>query len=546
MALLTILMITLIKFCATKTPNILFMLADDMGWSDISYRGHGSDISTPNIDALFDSGIELTNYYTHPVCSPTRSAILTGLYSFQNGLQYLDTIPPGTTEHIPDQVPTLMELLRNELNYTNEMIGKWHLGYASWNYTPIGRGFDNHYGFFQDAQDYFTHVTISPNPEEKFLQGYDFWDNKQDIHDSYSNGHPVYNTYSTPLFQEQFKKVMTNYVNIPVEDRKPLFMYLPFQTVHTPTTEIGHNMNYSVCNNITNKDRQKYCDKLFRLDIFIGNITQQYKDLGLWDNTLVVLTSDNGGMPNWNSTGLKGSGVARSFGCNMPYRGGKATLYEGGIKSFGVINGGVIKGRNYTFSGLMHSIDWMPTIYEGLLGGSLTNIINDKTRFGLNLWDQIMSNKILNETSQRILYLDIEKNGSVAGVRQGDYKYFTGRQASLENCALYPGSDLCLLYHGYYPCNQSTPYDTKVGNDTEFLYNLANDSFEKYNLANDPTYSDRLSYLKGLINDFVNSPDYMQEQSLHVYGESIDFEKCNTFHNISSNSSSNCTWTPWL
>ena len=110
---------------AIANPHVLFLLVDDLGWTDIS--AHNAEYQTKNIDSLLQSGIELTNYYVHLSCTPTRSAIMTGQYSFKNGLQNINTIGPGTTEHIPFENPTMAELMKQQ-NYHTVALGKWHLG----------------------------------------------------------------------------------------------------------------------------------------------------------------------------------------------------------------------------------------------------------------------------------------------------------------------------------------------------------------------------------------------------------------------------------
>eukprot|EP01083_Nonionella_stella_P311309 1109585_1 len=200
-------------------PHILLLLVDDLGWTDIS--AHHAEYQTQNIDNLLNSGIELTNYYVHPVCSPTRSSLMTGQYSFKNGLQSMRTIPPGSTEHIPFSNPTLPELLK-QANYTTHMLGKWHLGYAAWNMTPTGRGFDTHFGYLQGAEDYYNYTIDG---------GFDFWLNQnvlQNVTGSYSTG--VYNQYMNSLLDHYTRSNNPN----------PLFIYMAFQTVHTPI-EISPN-----------------------------------------------------------------------------------------------------------------------------------------------------------------------------------------------------------------------------------------------------------------------------------------------------------------
>ena len=146
----------------------------------------------------------------------------------------------------------------------------------------------------------------------------------------------------------------------------PLFVYLSFETVHTPL-QLPPKI-FSQCDNVVNEMRQIYCNKILYLDEIIGKVKNLYEDYDLWDNTILLLSTDNGGLPNWyddDSLHLF-SEMTRSYGCNLPYRGGKLTLFEGGIKGIGLING----GNNYISSNLrntqsnilIHVIDWLPTI----------------------------------------------------------------------------------------------------------------------------------------------------------------------------------------
>ncbi len=110
---------------STTKPNILFLVIDDLGMTDLSYKG--AEYSTPVIDELARNGIDFTRYYTHEVCTPTRAAIMTGKYAWKTGLQMPDTLMPTCTGHIPFDTPTLAELLKKQ-GYETHMMGKWHLG----------------------------------------------------------------------------------------------------------------------------------------------------------------------------------------------------------------------------------------------------------------------------------------------------------------------------------------------------------------------------------------------------------------------------------
>src|SRR5688572_6691227 len=134
-------------------PNIIFILTDDQGFADIGY--HGSDIQTPHLDRLADSGVKLEQFYVQPVCTPTRAALMTGLYPMRLGLQ-LGVIKPESQHGLPLNARTLPQVLR-EAGYATAMTGKWHLGNGSPEYLPTARGFDHQHGFYLGATDYFTH-----------------------------------------------------------------------------------------------------------------------------------------------------------------------------------------------------------------------------------------------------------------------------------------------------------------------------------------------------------------------------------------------------
>ncbi len=137
---------------AAERPNIVIILADDLGSSDLGYRG--SDIKTPNIDALAHGGVRLESYYGLPLCTPARAALLTGRYPMRHGLQTL-VIFPSHKYGLPTDETTLPQALKS-VGYHTAMVGKWHLGHADRKYWPQNRGFDYFYGNLVGEVDYFT------------------------------------------------------------------------------------------------------------------------------------------------------------------------------------------------------------------------------------------------------------------------------------------------------------------------------------------------------------------------------------------------------
>src|SRR5690242_17606414 len=137
-----------------KKPNILHIVADDMGWKDVSFNG-ATDIKTPNLDALAKGGAKFTQFYTQNMCTPTRACLMTGRYPWRYGLQ--TAVIPGAAGYGLDTTEYLMPQCLKDAGYTTAIIGKWHLGHADIRYWPRQRGFDYQYGAMIGELDYYTH-----------------------------------------------------------------------------------------------------------------------------------------------------------------------------------------------------------------------------------------------------------------------------------------------------------------------------------------------------------------------------------------------------
>merc|ERR1712215_105865 len=178
----------LISSTHAQPPNIIVILADDLGYNDVSW--HNPAVLTPNLAKLASEGVTLEQHYTQPICSPTRGALLTGKYPIHNGL-HNGVIEPLTPSGLDLSLTTLPEEL-HRANYSTHIVGKWPLGLCNKKYWPTNRGFDHHFGFLLGAQSFFTHSRY---------EGYDFRDDEEvDIVDN--------NTYSTTLLQERAVEVI--------------------------------------------------------------------------------------------------------------------------------------------------------------------------------------------------------------------------------------------------------------------------------------------------------------------------------------------------
>jgi arylsulfatase A-like enzyme len=280
---------------APSKPNIVILLADDMGYGDTGVTGC-PDIRTPNIDRLASEGVRFTHAYCNgPVCSPTRAALLTGQYQQRSGIDrvlYVNERERG----LPLEAVVLPEVLKST-GYVSGLMGKWHLGYPK-KYFPTRQGFDEFMGFVAGNIDYFAHTDRLRNP--------DLWKNESPIQDS---------RYMTQLIADESIRFIDRHKS------QPFFLYAAFNAPHDPyqgpndrDTAGNQPLTYQ-----TRRTRTAYRSMVECLDENIGRILAHLERRQLNNDTVVFFMSDNGGLPV----------VAR----NAPFRGFKGTLWEGGIRT---------------------------------------------------------------------------------------------------------------------------------------------------------------------------------------------------------------------
>ncbi|XP_025085152.1 LOW QUALITY PROTEIN: arylsulfatase I-like [Pomacea canaliculata] len=339
---------------------------------------------------------------------------------------------------------------------------RWHLGFCNWKYTPIKRGFDSFYGYLYGSKDYYLHDAVDTfEPELKVSSwlrsgplslisssvrlsreldknGFGFWNN--DTVDT-----TVVDRYATEVFSEQAVKIIERH-----NKSTPLFLYLAFKSPHGPLqVPARFERMYS---RIRRKARRKYCGMVSALDEAVGNVTRALQTAGMMDNLLLVFTSDNGGAVYEGAN-------------NLPLRGAKTTLWEGGTRAAAfVFSKTLLQKRAYTHTGLFHAVDWFPTMaHVAGVPPSLT-----RNQDGVNQWDMLSKGR--QSRRQEFLY-NIDELDNNAAVRLGDWKLIVGR----------PG-----IYNRWYPLG-----DTKWANRTEFkrdrftdnstylLYNIREDQEER-------------------------------------------------------------------
>ncbi len=329
---------------ATK-PNVIVIVADDLGWRDLGVLG-ASDLKTPHLDALASNGVRcVRGYATAPICSPSRAALMTGRYQQRFGHE----TNPGTTleRHPVFGLPPTESTLGNrmkDLGYTTGWIGKSHLGGVTNLYHPLLRGFDEFFGFIESHHNYFdtnvygTNITESlAGQEDPILRG---WEPVRE-----SN----YLTFA-------FARECTNF--IARQTNGPFFLYAPFNATHFPL-QAPSNLLARFSTNTFGNNQNRYTNAavLAGLDDAVGGIVAQLRAMKIESNTLIFFTSDNGGATNFGSI-------------NAPLRGTKTDLYEGGVRVPFLVSWPGHLATNQVFTNAVSALDILPTAVAAA-GGSL-------------------------------------------------------------------------------------------------------------------------------------------------------------------------------
>lgn len=355
-----------------KQPNVVVILADDLGRHDCGFMG-GTEIKTPHLDKLAKAGSVLDAFYVQPVCSPTRAALMTGRYPMRHGLQ-VGVVRPWAQYGLPLEERTLASAL-SDAGYATAIVGKWHLGHFQPEYLPTKRGFSHQYGHYNGALDYFTHVRDG---------GFDWHKDDKECRDE---------GYSTHLLADAACKFVTD-----TAGKKPFFLYVPFNAVHTP-----HQVPDEYLKPYANLkgERKKYAGMLAAMDEGVGKIVAAIEKAGVRDNTLFLFSSDNGGPSPGTVTD------------NGKYRAGKATLYEGGVRvaAFAAWDGKIPAGK--TNGEPMHIVDWYATLVK-LAGAKVEQKLPVD---GLDVWPTLTAGQPTPHTA-----ILINTTPASGAVRAGDWK----------------------------------------------------------------------------------------------------------------------------
>jgi len=369
---------------ASKPPNIVFILADDLGYADVSCYGR-PDLKTPNIDLIARKGVRFLQAYANSaVCTATRVALITGRYQYRLRVGLEEPLAGNPDVGLPPEHPTLPSLLR-KAGYSTTLIGKWHLGVLP-RFGPLQSGYDHFYGFRGGAVDYFNHAA---NGKE------DLWDDDVAIHQV---------GYLTDLLGSRTVEV----INAHAKSRQPFLISLHFNAPHWPweapndeaeskrLAQPGSGGIYD----LDGGSQKTYQGMIEAMDKQIGRVLEALNVNGLTENTIVIFTSDNGG---------------ERFADTWPFTGKKTELLEGGLRIPAVISWPARIPRGRTTEQVAMSMDWVPT----LLAAAGTAPDPTYPTDGMNLLPTLSENAAV---VQRKLFWRYKANAQRA-VRDGDYKF---------------------------------------------------------------------------------------------------------------------------
>jgi arylsulfatase A-like enzyme len=410
-------------------PNILLIVADDLGWSDVGW--HGGFSKTPHLDRLVREGIELDQHYVQPVCTPTRTALMSGRYPGRFGPHAL---APSNLRAMPLGTVTLASALKS-LGYHTYQSGKWHLGARS-EWGPTAFGFDHGYGTLTGAADPWTHKYRAGNPYE------DTWHRDGKLLSEEGNATEL-------IAAEALRRIE--------EKRSPWFLYVPFHAVHTPVDapaefkRIYDGMKFHD-DPVLQESRLRMAAMVAQLDAKVGQFVAALERTAQRDNTLIIFSSDNGGIESLQNSYVGNVGHSPLNSENDPLRGQKNTLYEGGIRVCAFANWpGKLAPRKFTAP--LHAVDWFPTIAALVGYQPKTDLKWD----GINQWPALTDTSAASEP--RTIYIAMQNGGRA--LRHGGWKLIAPAKGAPQ------------------------------------LFNLAVDPYEKNNLAQ--TEKERLTSLQELL-----------------------------------------------
>jgi len=363
----------------TQRPNIIYIMADDLGYADLSCYGR-TDYQTPHLDKLASQGVKFMNAYAAAaLCTPTRTAFMTGRYPARTPVGLMEPLRWGHKDSLVGLTPdytSVATLLKNS-GYETFLVGKWHLGYDP-KFSPNKNGFDYFFGFNAGGIDYVSHKNPRGRP--------DLYENEKAI---------TREGYITDIWGEKAIEIIRQ------KHSKPFFLGVMFNAPHWPWQAPGDKPYPDTLNWHKGGTQEKYAAMMKSLDDAVGRIMQAIDDEKMASNTLVIFTSDNGG-EEFSNMGI--------------YSGIKETLWEGGIREPAFIRWpGVIPANSVTQQ-VAVTMDWTATILA--VAGAKPDPAFPLD--GINILPVCTGKK---KTGSRTLYWRLFQETKHKAVREGDWKY---------------------------------------------------------------------------------------------------------------------------
>ena len=398
-------------------PNIVYILADDMGYGDLSFLGQTS-FATPNIDRLARQGMLFTNHYSgSAVCAPSRATLMTGLHTGHTAVRGNQAFPGVGVAPLSDEQITLPEAIKVNTDYVTAISGRWHLGGELTDQTPYDRGFDYHWGklssIFPKKEgrvkvgvmvDGLWNAQGQHRPNEKYLS--------IGIEPIYENGQ-LYNLNETEQAQRPINmdKLLTDKALRFMEDhqREPFFLYLAYSLPHAP---MEYHKNYPVTTDSLPPTERAFVSMVYALDDYVGQLLDKLDALEIADNTVVIFTSDNGAHN-------EGGHRYDYFNSNGPFREYKRSFYDGGLRAPMIVRWpGKVKPGSTT-DHLSAFWDVLPTLCD-IAGAPVPESTDGISFLPILLGQEQPKHEYLywefNET------IDFKKTQHKQAVRKGDWK----------------------------------------------------------------------------------------------------------------------------
>ncbi len=361
---------------ATRKPNVVFILVDDMGYADLSSFG-SKDIRTPNIDRLAKEGVKLTQAYSNgPVCTPTRAAFITGRYQQRAGLEWALT-PDMKDAGLPAEEGSIARMLKNN-GYATALMGKWHLG-SEPEFLPARHGFDEYFGIIGGNADMYSHRN---SPGENVLY----------------EGEKT--TEVTGYLTEHLERRSVDFIKR--QKDKPFFLYLAFNAVHWPFQRPNRPDTVRTRETWFDGTRADYVEMMHSVDRAVGQVLSTLDQQGIAKETLVIFTSDNGG---------------ERLSDNGPYFNTKGTLWEGGIHVPGLARWPAALPKGKVSNQVAVTMDWTATILAA------AGVKPDRQLDGINLLPMLQGKQ---PEQERTLCWRIDRAGfRQQAIRSGKWKLVT-------------------------------------------------------------------------------------------------------------------------